>query len=78
MLEAAAERLGLDLRASYLIGNHPSDVGAALAAGATPLFVTTGRAAGRRPLVGAAAFPSLVAAAGAVLLGSKEPGPPRP
>jgi D-glycero-D-manno-heptose 1,7-bisphosphate phosphatase len=78
MLQAAAGRLGLDLRASYLIGNHPSDVAAALAAGATPLFVTTGRAAGRRPPVGAAAFPSLAAAAGAVLQGPREPGPPRP
>jgi len=78
MLEAAAERLGLDLRASSLIGNHPSDVGAALAAGATPLFVTTGRAAGRPPPVGAAAFPSLAAAAAAVLQGWREPGPPRP
>jgi len=78
MLEAAAERLGLDLRASYLIGNHPSDVGAALAAGATPLFVTTGRAAGRRPPAGAAAFPSLAAATAAVLQGWREPGPPRP
>jgi len=78
MLAAAAERLGLDLRASYLIGNHPSDVGAALAAGATPLFVTTGRAAGRRPPAGAAAFPSLAAATAAVLQGWREPGPPRP
>jgi D-glycero-D-manno-heptose 1,7-bisphosphate phosphatase len=78
MLEAAAERLGLDLRASYLIGNHPSDVGAALAVGATPLFVTTGRAAGRRPPAGAAAFPNLAAAADAVLQGWREPGPPRP
>jgi D-glycero-D-manno-heptose 1,7-bisphosphate phosphatase len=78
MLEAAAERLGLDLRASYLIGNHPSDVGAALAAGAAPVFVTTGRAAGRRPPAGAAAFPSLAAAADAVLQKWREPGPPRP
>jgi histidinol-phosphate phosphatase family protein len=78
MLQAAAGRLGLDLGASYLIGNHPSDVGAALAAGATPLFVTTGQAAGRRPPVGAAAFPSLAAAADAVLRGPREPGPPRP
>jgi D-glycero-D-manno-heptose 1,7-bisphosphate phosphatase len=78
MLESAAERLGLDLRASYLIGNHHSDVGAARAAGAIPLFVTTGRAAGRRPPVGAAAFPSLAAAAEAVLLRAREPGPPRP
>jgi histidinol phosphatase-like enzyme len=77
MLQASAGRLGLDLGASYLIGNHPSDVAAALAAGATPLFVTTGRAAGRRPPVGAAAFPSL-AAADAVLQGPREPGPPRP
>jgi len=32
MLEAAAERLGLDLGASWLVGNHPADMGAALAA----------------------------------------------
>jgi D-glycero-D-manno-heptose 1,7-bisphosphate phosphatase len=37
MLEAAAERLGLDLAASWLIGNHPADVGAAVAAGVRPL-----------------------------------------
>ena len=36
MLEAAAERLGLDLAASWLIGNHPADVGAAVAAGVRP------------------------------------------
>jgi D-glycero-D-manno-heptose 1,7-bisphosphate phosphatase len=78
MLEAAAGRLGLDLGRSFLIGNHPSDVAAALAAGATPLFVTTGRAAGRRPPAGAAAFPSLAAAADAVLQRWREPGPPRP
>jgi hypothetical protein len=34
--------------------------------------------AGRRPPVGAAAFPSLAAAAEAVLQGAREPGPPRP
>jgi D-glycero-D-manno-heptose 1,7-bisphosphate phosphatase len=78
MLEAAAARLGLDLPASYLIGNHPSDVGAALAAGATPLFGTTGRAAVRPPPAGVAAFPGLAAAAAAVLQGVREPGPPRP
>ena len=49
MLEAAARRLGLDLAASFLIGNAPADVGAAVAAGATPLFVITGQAAGRPP-----------------------------
>jgi D-glycero-D-manno-heptose 1,7-bisphosphate phosphatase len=78
MLEAAAARLGLDLPASYLIGNHESDVGAAVAAGATPLFVRTGRAVGRPPPAGVAAFPSMAAATAAVLEGWKEPGPPRP
>jgi D-glycero-D-manno-heptose 1,7-bisphosphate phosphatase len=67
MLAAAAERLGLDLAASWLIGNHPADVGAALAAGARPLFVTTGRAAGRPPPPGVAAVADLDAAARAVL-----------
>jgi histidinol-phosphate phosphatase family protein len=69
MLEAAAKRLGLDLAASFMIGNHPTDVGAAGAAGVTPLFVTTGRAAGRPPPPGVASFSDLEAATGAVLAG---------
>jgi histidinol-phosphate phosphatase family protein len=73
MLEDAAERLGLDLAASWLIGNHPADVGAAVAAGVRPLFVTTGRAAGRPPPPGVAAVPGLEAAARAVLEGSGTP-----
>ena len=67
MLEAAAGRLGLDLAASFMIGNHPTDVGAAVAAGVTPLFVTTGRAAGRPPPPGVAVVADLEAAARAVL-----------
>jgi len=70
MLEAAAAELGLDLAASYLVGNHPSDVGAARAAGAAPLFVTTGRAAGRPAPARVPAFGSLVEAAVAILAGS--------
>jgi D-glycero-D-manno-heptose 1,7-bisphosphate phosphatase len=69
MLEAASTRLGLDLAASFLIGNHPTDVGAAAAAGVTPLFVTTGRAAGLPPPPGVASFPGLEAATAAVLAG---------
>jgi D-glycero-D-manno-heptose 1,7-bisphosphate phosphatase len=67
MLEAAAGRLGLDLAASYLIGNHPTDVGAAVAAGVTPLFVATGHAAGRPPPPGVAVFDGLEAATRALL-----------
>jgi D-glycero-D-manno-heptose 1,7-bisphosphate phosphatase len=63
MLEAAAERLDLDLPASFLAGNHPTDVGAAVAAGVTPLFVATGQAAGRPPPPGTLAFADLEAAA---------------
>jgi D-glycero-D-manno-heptose 1,7-bisphosphate phosphatase len=73
MLEAAAERLGLDLAASLMIGNHPTDVGAAGAAGVTPLFVTSGRAAGRPPPPGVASFSGLEAAAGAVLASEGRP-----
>jgi D-glycero-D-manno-heptose 1,7-bisphosphate phosphatase len=69
MLEAASTRLGLDLAASVMIGNHPTDVGAAVAAGVTPLFVTTGRAAGRPRPPGVASFSGLEAATGAVLAG---------
>jgi D-glycero-D-manno-heptose 1,7-bisphosphate phosphatase len=71
MLEAAAERLDLDLPASFLLGNHPTDVGAAVAAGATPLFVTTGQAAGQPPPPGVAVVGDLEAAARAVLEGSR-------
>jgi D-glycero-D-manno-heptose 1,7-bisphosphate phosphatase len=74
MLEAAARRLGLDLAASFLIGNAPTDVGAAVAAGVTPLFVTTGQAAGRPPPADVAAFDGLAAAAGAVLAGAVPAG----
>ena len=84
MLEAAAEQLDLDLPASYLIGNHPTDVGAAVAAGVTALYVRTGHAAGRPPPPGVAAFPGIEAAARAVLDASllwaqtRRPGPLRP
>ena len=67
MLEEAAARLGLDLAASFMIGNQKSDVEAALAAGATPLFVAAGLGAGMAPAAGVAGFPSLRAAARAVL-----------
>jgi hypothetical protein len=50
-----------------MIGNHLTDVGAAGAAGVTPLFVTTGRAAGRPPPPGVASFSGLEAATAAVL-----------
>jgi D-glycero-D-manno-heptose 1,7-bisphosphate phosphatase len=82
MLEAAAQRLDLDLPASYLVGNHPTDMGAAVAAGATPLFVTSGQAAGRPPPPGVAAFPCLAAVVAALLdrpaTKRRRPGPLRP
>lgn len=82
MLQAAAAALRLDLAASWMIGNHPSDVEAARAAGVTPLYVTTGRASGEPPPAGAAAFPSLGAAAAAILdatvSSGMRPGPPWP
>jgi D-glycero-D-manno-heptose 1,7-bisphosphate phosphatase len=70
MLETAARRLGLELARSFLIGNSPTDMGAAVAAGVTPLFVTTGQAAGRPPPPGAAAVGDLAAAVDAVLTGA--------
>ena len=85
MLEAAAERLSLDLAASWLVGNHPADMGAAVAAGVRPLFVTSGQAAGRPPPPGVDVVGDLEAAARAVLDGSpqrprawRRPGPLRP
>jgi histidinol-phosphate phosphatase family protein len=67
LLETAARRLGLDLAASFLIGNSPADVGAADAAGVTPLFVTTGHAAGRPAPAGVTAVDDLASAVDAVL-----------
>jgi D-glycero-D-manno-heptose 1,7-bisphosphate phosphatase len=81
MLEAAAERLGLDLAASFMIGNHPTDAGAAVAAGVTPLYVTSGHAAGRPPPPGVTVVADLDAATRAVLEApgsGMRPGPPRP
>jgi D-glycero-D-manno-heptose 1,7-bisphosphate phosphatase len=75
MLEAAAADLGLDLGASYLVGNHPTDTGAARAAGVTSLFVTTGQAADRPAPQGVPAFGSLVDAAAAILAGSSALAP---
>jgi D-glycero-D-manno-heptose 1,7-bisphosphate phosphatase len=75
LLETAARRLGLDLTASFLIGNSPADVGAAGAAGVTPLFVTTGHAAGRPPPEGVTAVDDLAAAGGAR---GGAPPPPAP
>ncbi|HZD74437.1 MAG TPA: HAD family hydrolase [Actinomycetota bacterium] len=76
MLEAAAAELGLDLPASYLIGNHPTDAGAARAGGVTPLLVTTEQAAGRPAPEDVPSFGSLVEAAAAILARSSAPAPP--
>ena len=48
LLERAARQLGLDLASSYMIGDKPSDIRAALAAGATPILVGTGQGAESR------------------------------
>jgi len=42
MLKSAARDLDLDLGASWMVGDHPSDAGAARAAGARPIIVRTG------------------------------------
>ena len=39
MLLSAAEKLGIDLGASYFIGDTDRDVNAALAAGVTPVLI---------------------------------------
>lgn len=43
MLLSAAAALGLDLAASEMIGDRPTDIGAGRAAGCTTTLVTTGR-----------------------------------
>ncbi len=42
MLLRAADELGIDLARSFMVGDSARDVGAALAAGATPVLVLTG------------------------------------
>lgn len=42
MLLAAARDMELDLERSWMVGDHPSDAGAARAAGARPVLVRTG------------------------------------
>ncbi len=42
MLRSAARDLDLDLERSWMVGDHPSDAGAARAAGARPIIVRTG------------------------------------
>lgn len=48
MLRRAAREHGLDLSRSYFIGDALSDAQAAAAAGATPIFVSSGRGAEQR------------------------------
>ena len=74
MLHAAAAALALDLGRSWLIGNHPDDAAAAQAAGATPLFVTTGDGAARPAPAAVPAYPDLPAAAAAILDGDHPAG----
>lgn len=78
MLHAAATTLGLDLARSWLIGNHPDDAAAAHAAGAAPLFVTTGDGAARPAPPAVPALPDLTAAAAAVLAGDRPGGQREP
>lgn len=47
LLLQAAERLGIDLTESYLIGDALSDVAAAQAVGCRPILVLTGRGVGQ-------------------------------
>ena len=47
LLLQAAEEMLIDLKHSYLVGDHLSDLQAARAAGCQPIFVTTGRGNGQ-------------------------------
>lgn len=59
MAKAAAAALGLDLTASWVVGDRPEDVGLAQSVGASAIYVGLGRAG--QP--GVRRFPSLAAAA---------------
>lgn len=63
MARAAAAALGLDLTASWVVGDRPEDVGLAEAVGASAIYLGSDRC--QRP--GAWSFPSLAAAAPFIL-----------
>jgi D-sedoheptulose 7-phosphate isomerase/D-glycero-D-manno-heptose 1,7-bisphosphate phosphatase len=63
MAKAAAEALGLDLAASWVVGDRPEDVGLAKAIGASAVFLGTGACEHARVYP----FPSLAAAAPFIL-----------
>jgi D-glycero-D-manno-heptose 1,7-bisphosphate phosphatase len=71
MLKRAAEELGLDLSASWVVGDHPVDAGAARGAGARPIVVRTGHGllpgAGHDPGPGVIRADDLAAAADIIL-----------
>ena len=68
LLQAAAD-LGIDLSASFMVGDKLSDVEAGLKAGCTPLLVMTGYGAAEAVGLpaGVEAFPDLLAAADAII-----------
>jgi len=41
-IEQAAKEYALDLSSSYMIGDHPSDVGCGIKAGVTPIYLLSG------------------------------------
>lgn len=63
MALAAAQALGLDLTASWVVGDRPEDMGLARAIGAAAAYVGPGSP----PVPGAWAFPGLAAAAPFIL-----------
>jgi D-glycero-D-manno-heptose 1,7-bisphosphate phosphatase len=71
MLKRAAEELDLDLGASWMVGDHPVDAGAARAAGARAIVVRTGHGllpgAGHDPGPGVIRADDLAAAADVIL-----------
>jgi len=71
MLQQAAGELGIDLAASFMIGDKLADVEAGINAGCTPIMVLTGYGADQAAGLpeGVRTFPDLPAAADAILSG---------
>lgn len=69
MLQRAAGDLGIDLAASFMIGDKLADVQAGISAGCTPMLVLTGHGEGEAAGLpaGVASFPDLQTAADAIL-----------
>lgn len=61
-LKQAEKEFGMDLKKSFVIGDHPHDMEMAKNAGAGAVYLLTGHGRRHRPELGAPSRPDLIAA----------------